>query len=141
MTAFYDVEETLMTLGIGEALITVLGANGAPTPPFATRLIPPASRMGPLTDAELKPRLATPQVRKYAAAVDRESAREQLSERASEAAPVESPPARSSRGAAAEKAEPSTFEKILKSPLTRSVANQLTRSLMGALLGPTRRRR
>ena len=28
-------------------------ANGAPTPPFATRLIPPASRMGPLTDAEL----------------------------------------------------------------------------------------
>ena len=37
--------------------------------------------------------------------------------------------------------QPSTFEKILKSPLTRSVANQLTRSPMGALLGPTRRRR
>ncbi len=50
-TSFYDVEETLTTLGIGEALITVLGANGAPTPPFATRLIPPASRMEPLTDA------------------------------------------------------------------------------------------
>ena len=43
------------------------------------------------------------------------------------------------RGAAKE--PPSTFEAILKSPLTRSVANQLTRSLMGALLGPTRRRR
>lgn len=141
-TPFYDVEETLTTLGIGEALVTVLGANGAPTPPFATRLVPPASRMGPLTAGELQARLATPQVRKYAAAVDRESAREQLSERAATAAAnVESPPARSSRGAAAEKPQPSTFEKILKSPLTRSVANQLTRSLMGALLGPTRRRR
>ena len=47
-TEFYDVAETLTTLGIGEALVTVLGSDGAPTPPFATRLIPPASRMGPL---------------------------------------------------------------------------------------------
>ena len=31
-TPFYDVEETLTTLGIGEALVTVLGENGAPTP-------------------------------------------------------------------------------------------------------------
>src|SRR5512134_3391672 len=62
-TTFYDVEETLTTLGIGEALITVLGPNGAPTPPFATRMVPPSSRMGPLSDAELAPRLATPQIR------------------------------------------------------------------------------
>ena len=47
-TEFYDVAETLTTLGIGEALVTVLGSSGVPTPPFATRLIPPASRMGPL---------------------------------------------------------------------------------------------
>ena len=33
-TTFYDIEETLTTLGIGEALVTVLGENGAPTPPF-----------------------------------------------------------------------------------------------------------
>ena len=38
-------------------------------------MIPPASRMGPLTDAELRALLATPQVKKYATAVDRESAR------------------------------------------------------------------
>ena len=31
-TPFYDVQETLTTLGIGEALVTVLGENGAPTP-------------------------------------------------------------------------------------------------------------
>jgi uncharacterized protein len=141
-TEFYDVEETLTTLGIGEALITVLGANGAPTPPFATRLIPPASRMGPLADAELKPRLATPQVRKYAQAIDRESARELLSGKAKAAAAADTDDtpghaAPAPRG----REQPSTFERILKSPLARSVANQLTRSLMGALFGPTRRRR
>ena len=135
-TDFYDVEETLTTLGIGEALVTVLGANGAPTPPFATRLIPPASRMGPLTDAELAPRLATPQVKKYAKADrPRERARDAGREvrrraRASNTAGDVPAPRHA-------KSSPSTFEKILKSPLTRSVANQLTRSLMGALLGPT----
>ncbi len=134
-TSFYDVEETLTTLGIGEAFVTVLGANGAPTPPFATRLIPPASRMGPLTEAEIAPHLATRQVKKYAQAIDRESAREMLAAK-SEArhADAATTPERPLSH------EPSTFEKILKSPLTRSVATQLTRSLMGALLGPTRRR-
>jgi DNA helicase HerA-like ATPase len=139
-TAFYDIEETLTTLGTGEALVTVLDANGAPTPPFATRLIPPASRMGPLTDAELAPKLTTPQVRKYARTVDRESARETLATR-SEGARDETPERDTRAPGKAAKASPSTFERILKSPLTRSVANQLTRSLMGALLGPTRRRR
>jgi DNA helicase HerA-like ATPase len=138
-TSFYDVEETLTTLGIGEALITVLGANGAPTPPFATRLIPPASRMGPLTDAELGLRLTTAQVKKYAKAVDRESARERLSERVKPVAEVED--ARTPAPARGRKEPPSTLEQVLTSPLTRSVATQVTRSLMGALFGPTRRRR
>jgi hypothetical protein len=139
-TSFYDVEETLTALGIGEALVTVLGANGAPTPPFATRLVPPSSRMGPLTETETAPRLATPQVRKYARAVDRESAREKLAAKAAGTSADADAPASRPSGRPAKEA-PSTFEKILKSPLTRSVANQLTRSLMGALLGPTRRRR
>ncbi|MEO5987835.1 MAG: helicase HerA-like domain-containing protein [Candidatus Eisenbacteria bacterium] len=81
-TAFYEVEEILTTLGIGEAFVTVLTPNGTPTPPFAVRMIPPASRMGPLTDAELRPRLAaSEQVREYAIAVDSESAREMLAAR------------------------------------------------------------
>src|SRR5688500_5295733 len=78
-TKFYDVQATLTSLGIGEALVTVLSPSGVPTPPFATRLIPPSSRMGPLTDDELQQRLASSaQVRKYVTAVDRESAREML---------------------------------------------------------------
>ena len=52
-TEFYDLEETLTTLGIGEAVVTVLDGRGVPTPVVATRLIPPASRMAPLTPEEL----------------------------------------------------------------------------------------
>ena len=138
-TKFYDIEETLTTLGIGEALVTVLSPSGVPTSPFATRLIPPASRMGPLTDDEMQQRLASSaQVRKYATAIDRESAREILSARAgaaaaeaADAAEREAPAPQAHAG----KAPPSTFEQILKSPLTRTVAGAVTRGLMGALMG------
>ncbi len=136
-TPFYDVAETLTTLGIGEALVTVLRENGAPTPPFATKLIPPASRMGPLDARELAERLTTPQVRRYAESVNRDSAEEKLAQRAPEAAPQPDAPARGARGGK----DTSTFSQILNSPLTRSVASVVTRSLMGAILGPTRRRR
>src|SRR5262245_6227564 len=114
-TEFYDVAETLTTLGIGEALITVLRSNGAPTPPFATKLIPPASRMGPLEPNELSARLATPQVRRYAQAVDRDSAEEKL---ARQAAPVLSQPEpqAGTRGGRAVPVD-STFSQILNSPL------------------------
>ncbi|MGH9025960.1 MAG: helicase HerA-like domain-containing protein, partial [Acidimicrobiia bacterium] len=80
-TPFYDIQSTLTSLGTGEALVTVLSPNGVPTPPFACRLIPPSARMGPLSDAELAQRLTTPQVRKYATGMDRESAREMLAAR------------------------------------------------------------
>jgi hypothetical protein len=160
-TSFYDIEETLTTLGIGEALVTVLNSGGAPTPPFATRLIPPSSRMGPLTEPELVRALAdSAQVRRYAQNVDRESAREILQARmARDAAPAPSPrspapgmpqadpdygypvarePAPRGR---APKPQAGAFEQILKSPVTRTVAGVLTRGLLGALIGPTRRRR
>jgi hypothetical protein len=81
-TVYYDVEETLTTLGIGEAFVTVLTPTGAPTPPFAVRMIPPGSRMGPLTPDELKAQIAaSDQAKEYATPVDRESAREMLAAR------------------------------------------------------------
>ncbi len=41
-TPHYDIEETLTTLGTGEALVTVLGESGAPSPPFVAKVAPPA---------------------------------------------------------------------------------------------------
>ena len=134
-TEFYEVEETLQSLGIGEALVTVLGPSGVPTPPFATRLIPPASRMGPLAEAEFQQRLSnSPLVRKYRETVNPESAEEKLTKAAPEAG--EKPAA----GRAA-KEPPSLIEQVLRSPVTRTVAGQITRGLMGALLGSAPRRR
>jgi hypothetical protein len=144
-TAFYDIEETLTTLGTGDAFVTVLTPNGAPTPPFATRLIPPAARMGPLTDAEMAQRLSSSaQVKEYATPIDRESARELLAKRIaaadeSSAAAGQAEQAGAARsGGRTAKPEPSAFEKVINSPLTRTVAGVVARGIMGALL-PRRR--
>jgi len=150
-TSFYDIEETLTTLGIGDAFVTVLSPNGAPTQPFATRLVPPAGRMGPLTDSEMSQRLSSSaQVKEYATPIDRESARELLAKRiaggAAQAAagatdggaqPPGAPPT-ARTGGRAPKPEPSAFEKVVNSPLTRTVAAVVARGIMGALL-PRRR--
>ena len=82
MRKFYDVGETLTSLGTGEALVTVLSARGTPTALAATRLIPPDSRMAGLEASELQ-RLATGgQIyAKYAQTIDRESAHEMITAR------------------------------------------------------------
>ena len=149
-TSFYDIEETLTSLGIGEALVTVLNTKGVPTPPFAVRMIPPSSRMSPLADAEMSQRLmASAQGREYATPVDRESAREMLAARAADAmrpSPTDhggrapSEPTRTQRSRATREPR-SALEEALNSPLARTVASVVTRGLMGALLGGTRRRR
>jgi DNA helicase HerA-like ATPase len=147
-TEFYDVQQTLQSLGIGEALVTALTPRGVPTPPFATRLIPPVSRMGPLSDAEMAQRLgASAQIRKYAEDVDRESARERLAARVTRVGPAAPapapapgpPPSRAPSGGAARQ-PPGAFEQILRSPVVRTVAGQLTRGILGALMGSARRR-
>jgi len=80
ITTHYDVEETLTSLGIGEALVTVLSARGVPTPLAATRLLPPDSLMGAMPPEELQNRVATGMlVAKYGTPIDRESAHEVIS--------------------------------------------------------------
>jgi hypothetical protein len=77
MTDHYDVERTLTSLGIGEALVTVLNPKGVPTPLAATRLVPPDSRMSPLTPQEIATLVAaSPLAARYGEAIDRESAHE-----------------------------------------------------------------
>ncbi len=148
-TPFYDVQETLTSLGIGEALVTVLTPRGIPTPPFATRLIPPTSQMAALDPAAFATQLAqSAQVTKYAVSVDRDSAREMLERRsrpetasaASDDPPLVSAETRGTGGGRV-RAEKSVFQQVLESPTTRAVATQLTRTLLGALLGSPRRRR
>ena len=94
MTEFYDVEETITSLGIGEALVTVLSPKGVPTPLAATRLIPPDSLMAPVPAERFAEIVATSPLRpKYAAAVDRDSAHEMITRRIASARAASVPPA------------------------------------------------
>ena len=82
MTEFYDVEKTITSLGIGEALVTVLSPKGVPTPLAATRLLPPDSLMAPLDEVQFQGRVATSPFRaKYGATINRESAYETITAR------------------------------------------------------------
>ena len=79
ITAHYDVGETLTSLGIGEAFVTVLTPKGVPTPLAATRLVPPDSFMDAIDDASRAELVAGGELReRYATPIDRESAHEIL---------------------------------------------------------------
>jgi len=82
VTTHYKVEETITSLGTGEALVTVLSPRGTPTPLAATRLLPPDSMMAALPDADLQVRIASASLRaKYGQTVDRQSAYEIITAR------------------------------------------------------------
>ena len=76
---YYDTEEVLTSLGIGEALVSALDEKGRPTPLAATMMRAPMSRMDILTDRELSSLLSESKlVKKYNTTIDRESAYELL---------------------------------------------------------------
>jgi DNA helicase HerA-like ATPase len=79
---YYDVDETLTQLGIGEAFISVLNEKGRPTPLAATMMRAPMSRMDILTEKELKALIDNSRLfYKYNEEIDRESAYEILTEK------------------------------------------------------------
>ena len=81
-TSAYDLEEVLTTLRTGEAVVTVMDPDGAPTPVAATRMRAPESQIGPVPAADLDAAVAaSPLTPKYGERIDRESAREILTAR------------------------------------------------------------
>ena len=79
---YYDVDESLTQLGIGEAFISVLNEKGIPTPLAATMMRAPMSRMDVLSNTELKRLIDTSRLYyKYNETIDRESAYEILNEK------------------------------------------------------------
>jgi len=131
VTEFYQTEDLLTNLGIGEAMVSVLNEKGIPTPLAHTLMRAPESRMDVLTPTEIdniinKSALA----RKYNQEIDRESAFEILSEKIKEvqaATPV--PKAKK------EKEEPTMIETIAKDPLTRQIGRTVAREITRGLLG------
>ena len=86
----FDCAEAITKLGTGEALISTLEEKGVPSVVQRTLVRPPASRLGPVTDAERARIIAeSPVAGQYDKTVDRESAFELLQKRAADAAKAE----------------------------------------------------
>ena len=82
VNAAFDTAEAIQGLGVGEALVSVLDEKGAPTIVARTKIRPPASRLGPATDAERAAVMAASPVRGlYDQVLNRESAAEILANR------------------------------------------------------------
>ncbi|MCH2081179.1 MAG: DUF853 domain-containing protein [Saprospiraceae bacterium] len=150
---YYEVDQLLTELGIGEALVTVLNEKGIPTPLSHTMLRAPQSRMDVLMPREIRTILNQSElIEKYEAPVDRESAHEILSEKIDKAREAEQQEElrkqreKASRSTSRRRAEKSTLEKIMSNPTTRqigrTIARELTRGLLGVLgVGGTKKRR
>ncbi len=83
----YELDEVLTTLGIGEAIVTVMNEKGAPSPVAWTRLRAPQGSMDPApADVVAAAIAASPLMAQYGQAVDRESAYELLTGRMNAAA-------------------------------------------------------
>jgi DNA helicase HerA-like ATPase len=153
----YDIEEALTSLGIGEAIVTVLSERGAPTPVAWTRLRPPRSLMAAIGEpAVTESAKASPLWARYGETIDRESAYERLAARTGanqapatpaepvpadqppQPAPPQAPPPEEDEG-------PGMFEKAMKSSLfkqiVRSVAREATQEITRGVFGTARRRR
>ncbi len=86
-SAYDDLGRVITSLGIGEAIVTVMNERGAPTPVAWTRLRAPESLMGPADAAAMQATVtASPRHAKYATAIDRDSAREKLAVKVEEGA-------------------------------------------------------
>jgi uncharacterized protein len=87
-----DVEKTIMEMGVGEALVSVLDEKGIPGMVERAFIYPPLSQIGPITPQQRQQIITSSVVYgTYEKTVDRESAYERLKGRA-ESAPQQAPP-------------------------------------------------
>lgn len=146
-----DSVAAITDLGVGEALVSVLDAKGAPSMVERTLICPPQSRIGPLSDEERATIVSrSPMGGRYEEAMNRESAKELLKVRANEKmrklAELEADKARElaqekeakrSSGRKSGYQRQTVSEALLKS-LARSVGSQggkILRGMLGSLLG------
>ncbi len=139
-TDAYDLEQALTQLGIGEAVVTVMSEKGAPTPVAWTRLPAPRSAMEPASAETFKQIVeASPQMKKYGEAIDRESAYERLAKKtqgAGEDVPREgdAPPTKQPKGRAPKQQKSGVeefFDNAAVKQFMRSAASAIARNIFG----------
>ncbi|WP_435416678.1 helicase HerA-like domain-containing protein [Parerythrobacter aurantius] len=132
-----DVESVITELKTGEALVSTLDAEGAPTVVQRTLIKPPRSRLGPVTPKERAiVQSISPVDGKYDTAVDRESAEEVLAAKAADAAATAQEVAEKGveEVAKRERKTPSMWSKAGKAAAT-AAAGSLTSIAVATVLG------
>ena len=136
------LDRVITELEVGEALVSLLDEKGRPTVVERAFVVPPASQLGPLTEAERTQAVKSSTLHgKYESAVDRESAYEKLKGR-TEAKPAEA--AQSSNpisdvifgktGPRGGKQSQGILEAMTKSA-ARSIGSELGRQVLRGILG------
>ena len=166
-SAYDDLGRVILSLGIGEAIVTGMSERGAPTPVAWTRLRAPESLMGAADPGAMEQTVkSSPLYAKYAEPVDRESAREKLAakldagaqrareeQQAKDAATqataeekLRQEADRASRtrpsggSARAPRKEKSVVEQVITSTAFRQVARSAAREIVRGMFGTGRRR-
>jgi DNA helicase HerA-like ATPase len=150
-----DVVSTITTLGVGEALVSTLGAKGVPQPVERALICPPGCRLGILTPEERTAVLGrSPVGGKYDPSLDRESAFEMLTrqaeaaaqaaerdrleaERQKEAESLRRETSKRSGGSRRQGAGEAFFTSAMRS-LGSGLGRQLLRGVLGSLTGKRR---
>jgi uncharacterized protein len=150
-TDVYDLESALTSLGIGEAVVTVLSEKGAPTPVAWTRMRVPRSLMASIgNDAIADAAKGSALQAKYGQTIEHESAPE--ARPASSAPPTQRPAGLDyppvptdfdipPMPAPAEPKGPAMWEEVLKNPTVKSGINTAIREAVKAIFGTGRRRK
>lgn len=143
-TDVYDLESALTSLGIGEAVITVLSERGTPTPVAWTRLRAPRSLMAAIgNDAISAAAQASSLQAQYGQTIDRDSAYERLNAKLTPLPDMPSDLDLPSMPPLEDK--PSFFEKVLANPAVksamRSAGTAFGREITRSIFGTGRRRR
>jgi hypothetical protein len=151
-SSYDDLGKVILSLGIGEAIITEMNERGAPTPDAGTRLRAPESLMGPADPAAMRAAVeASPGWATYSQAVDRESASETLAARmqagAEKAAAEEAAKEAARSGTKSvpkprpkpSKPQDSTFEKVVKSSTFKYAVRYAAREAVRGMFGIGRR--
>ena len=132
-----DAERLITELGVGEALVSVLDAEGKPTPVEHVYIKPPESRIGPLTADERKEHLArSPYKGRYDQVIDRESAHEMLKQKAQKQALAEKQQVETEKsGSTKKRTSRQTPVEAMVTSAARSMGSQIGRQIMRGIMG------
>jgi DNA helicase HerA-like ATPase len=141
-----DTAKVITELAVGEALVSVLDAKGAPTIVERAFVCPPRSRLTPLTPEERTAIIkASVLSGHYEKTIDRESAYEKLKQRAEDVQVRESEaPTRGGKAAEPQSETTKLFGAMAKSAahaIGSQIGRQIIRGVLGSILGGTGRKR